>query len=269
MAWVNLAANQMADEANAVTAGFTAIGTKLSPTNKCYAKSEALAAYSLVASAMAAYANNQLVPKSVWQTVTPTSPTSILASNVWIFNKTAASFAAVKAATSADTIVNSGTKNVGNAEITAGSSYDTGRLVVIFDTSAVTTTPTFGTMSFYITSNTVGTSLTFNIVTPNVTFTPAQVLTVADWDSWNGASDGTGISNSTRTINAGQTGKLTFALPPFLLNDINANNQFDVYIISNGDIDNVPPTTNNRPLFSSEKGLGLSGVGDYELLLSY
>lgn len=66
MAWSDLQPNQMADEANAVTGGFTAIGTKLSPTNKCYTKAEAQTAYSLQTAPMSGFANNQLVPKSTW-----------------------------------------------------------------------------------------------------------------------------------------------------------------------------------------------------------
>ncbi len=65
MAFVDLQANQMVDENNASTGGFTAIGPK-NPGNQCYTKAQALAAYNLNASNMSAYASNQLVPKSVW-----------------------------------------------------------------------------------------------------------------------------------------------------------------------------------------------------------
>ncbi|HEY6143748.1 MAG TPA: hypothetical protein VIV55_10090 [Flavobacterium sp.] len=65
MAFADLQPNQMVDENNASTGGFSAIGAK-NPANQCYTKAQALAAYSLDASLMSAYTNNQLVPKSVW-----------------------------------------------------------------------------------------------------------------------------------------------------------------------------------------------------------
>lgn len=67
MAFADLQPNQMVDENNAATGGFTSIGPK-NPATQCYSKAQALAAYNLSASAMNGYADNQLVPKEVWVT---------------------------------------------------------------------------------------------------------------------------------------------------------------------------------------------------------
>jgi uncharacterized delta-60 repeat protein len=82
MAFADLQPNQMVDEANASTGGFTAIGAK-NPANQCYTKSQALTAYNLDAVSMGSYANNQLVPKSVWITgVVPPLPVGTFDNNV-------------------------------------------------------------------------------------------------------------------------------------------------------------------------------------------
>jgi AraC-like DNA-binding protein len=73
MAFSDLASNQMVNENDASTGGFTAIGAK-NPATQCYTKTQALAAYNLNASNMSAYAGNQLVPKSVWVSGAPPAP---------------------------------------------------------------------------------------------------------------------------------------------------------------------------------------------------
>jgi hypothetical protein len=65
MAFSDLAPNQMVNENDASTGGFAVIGAKNQP-NECYTKARALATYSLNASNMSGYADNQLVPKSAW-----------------------------------------------------------------------------------------------------------------------------------------------------------------------------------------------------------
>ncbi len=65
MAFSDLASNQMVNETNAATGGFTAIGTKNAAT-QCYTKAQAQAAYALESAPMSTYATNQLVPKSTW-----------------------------------------------------------------------------------------------------------------------------------------------------------------------------------------------------------
>jgi hypothetical protein len=67
MSWSGLASNEMVTFTNAQGGGFT-LNSGQSPvtSNECMTKSQALTKYNLDASAMSAYANNQLVPKSVW-----------------------------------------------------------------------------------------------------------------------------------------------------------------------------------------------------------
>lgn len=200
--------------------------------------------------------------------VCPTIVPSILASNVWIFSITrSGAYSNAKTSTSSDTVINSGTANVGNAQ--SGSDNKIGRLLAVFDTSSITTQPVSGTLSFYIPSNGVSTSLTFNNVKPNTTFLPNQTIVNSDWDNWANSNTSTSVRESQTTITAGLTGKVTLALSSGQLSDIYNNPQFSYYIISNGDLGNVSPSTDSRPLFSSERGLGLSGVGDYEIKLNY
>lgn len=190
----------------------------------------------------------------------------ILSSNVWIFNIARSSYSDAKTSSTSDTVINSGTQNVGNALDTQN---EIGRLLAVFDTTSVTYMPTSGTVSFFVPTNAVSTPLTFNNIKPNVTFLPLQVMNTGNWDEWNGSTDNTGVSESSLTIAAFETGKRTFTLSSSQLSDIFTNNQFSYFLISNGDKGAVPPSTNSRPLFSSESGLGLSGVGDYELVLHY
>lgn len=210
--------------------------------------------------------------KQVYRTSLDTGvspPTSIIASTVAIFNIDEPTFAGAKTSNSSDTITSVGTQNIGNAEIGGGTSYQMGRLLAVFDTSAVTSPPLFGTLSFYVDSNPVSTSLIFRTVNPNVVFTPSTVLTVADWDSWNGSHDGSGTAQAGYTLSAFATGSHSFSLSPGQLSAINTNNEFSVFIVSNGDIGNIPPSTNSRPFFSAQSGLGISGIGDYRLTLTY
>ena len=67
MSWSGLASNQMVTFTNAQGGGFTLVpGESAVTSNECMTKSDALTKYQLSSSAMSSYANNQLVPKSVW-----------------------------------------------------------------------------------------------------------------------------------------------------------------------------------------------------------
>ena len=68
MSWSGLASNQMVTFTDAQTSPFMLNAGQFPVTsNECMTKLQALTKYNLDASAMSAYANNQLVPKSVWQ----------------------------------------------------------------------------------------------------------------------------------------------------------------------------------------------------------
>jgi hypothetical protein len=68
MSWSGLASNQMVTFTDAQTSPFTLNAGQFPVTsNECMTKLQALTKYNLDVSAMSAYANNQLVPKSVWQ----------------------------------------------------------------------------------------------------------------------------------------------------------------------------------------------------------
>jgi hypothetical protein len=99
MAFADLASNQMVDENNASTGGFTAIGPK-NPGNQCYTKAQALAAYQLNASLMNDYADNRLVPKGVW------GPASIAVYHYYVssYSQTASSIVCSTPNTGADVI---------------------------------------------------------------------------------------------------------------------------------------------------------------------
>ena len=67
MSWSGLASNQMVTFTDAQTSPFMLNAGQFPVTsNECMTKLQALTKYNLDASAMSAYANNQLVPKSVW-----------------------------------------------------------------------------------------------------------------------------------------------------------------------------------------------------------
>lgn len=197
------------------------------------------------------------------------STISILASNVWIFNiSRVGSYSDAKTSATSDTVINSGSQNIGNA-LDSSNNFKIGRLLSVFDTTSVTNLPTSGTVSFYVTTNGVSTGLGFNNVKPNVSFSPSQIMTTSEWNDWDGSNSNTGVSQSNFVLPSGSVGKKTFTLSSSQLSDIYNNNSFAYYLISNGDLGNVSPTTDSRPMFSSEKGLGISGVGDYELILNY
>lgn len=69
MAWGDLASNQMVSFTDAQSSPFS-LNSGESPvtSNQCMDKTAALTKYNLSSSAMSAYASNQLVPKSVWET---------------------------------------------------------------------------------------------------------------------------------------------------------------------------------------------------------
>lgn len=87
MPWNDLASNQMVSFTDAQTGGFSLQpGQSNVTSNQCMTKNDALTKYVLDSSAMASYANNQLVPKSVWisgttgvitATMTNNSPTGL------------------------------------------------------------------------------------------------------------------------------------------------------------------------------------------------
>ena len=195
--------------------------------------------------------------------------TTIISSTVAIFNISEPTYAGAKTNNNSDTVTSIGSENIGNAQIGGGTSYEMGRLLAIFDTSSITSNPISGTFSIYVTSNPVITPLTFRTITPNVTFLPLQVLTVADWDSWNGSHDNSGTAQDSLVIPATTSGFFTFTLSLPQLIAINSNNEFSVFVVSNGDFTDTPPSTNSRPFFSAQSGLGISGIGDYKLTLNF
>lgn len=67
MAWNDVADNQMVSFTDAQTSGFDLNSGQSSVTsNQCMTKNDITTKYNVSSSAMSAYANNQLVPRSVW-----------------------------------------------------------------------------------------------------------------------------------------------------------------------------------------------------------
>lgn len=192
---------------------------------------------------------------------------TILASTVAIFNISRTTYTDAKTSTSSDTVTTSGSNYIGDAQIDSGTSYEMGRLLAIFDTSSITSTPTDGTFTCYVTSNTVPNSLTFRTIAPNVSYTAPQTLLVTDWDNFNN-SGGIPTDEGNISVPTSTTGFFSFTLSSSQLISIGANNTFAVYIISNGDFNDASPVSNLRPLFSAQSGTGISGIGDYKLVLN-
>ena len=70
--WSGLQSNQIPTFTNLQTSGFSLnAGQSHVTSNECLTKAQALAKYNLSASAMSAYASNQLVPKSAYVANTP------------------------------------------------------------------------------------------------------------------------------------------------------------------------------------------------------
>lgn len=83
------ASNQMVSFTQAQSLGFSLnSGQSHVTSNQCMTKSDALTKYNLNASAMSSYANNQLVPRSVWgsgsDTTPPSVPTNLVIHPDWI-----------------------------------------------------------------------------------------------------------------------------------------------------------------------------------------
>ena len=67
MAWNSLADNQMVSYADAWDCGFYFVSGRTPPnTNQCVSKEDALYYFQIGSTPLASYANNQLIPKSVW-----------------------------------------------------------------------------------------------------------------------------------------------------------------------------------------------------------
>lgn len=84
--------NQMVTFTQAQSLGFQLnAGQSSVNSNECLTKSQALAKYNLDASAMSAYASNQLVPRSVWVTGADLTPPSYLNASVSYVSSTSSS----------------------------------------------------------------------------------------------------------------------------------------------------------------------------------
>jgi len=67
MAWSSLADNQMVSYADAWDCGFYFVPGRVPPNNnQCVSKEDALYYFQIGSTPLASYANNQLIPKSVW-----------------------------------------------------------------------------------------------------------------------------------------------------------------------------------------------------------
>lgn len=98
---------------------------------------------------------------------------------------------------------------------------------------------------------------------------PISFVDICGVDGLNISTDSSGVSEGSVSIPANSTGYFTFDLSSAQLSSINTNNEFSVYVVSNGDYSNSAPSSNSRPFFSTQGGLGISGIGDYKLTLSY
>lgn len=232
MAWSGLSPNQMADEANAVTGGFTAIGTKLSPTNKCYTKAEALAAYQLSSSAMSAYANNQLVPKEVWVATESCITPAYLGVNCLGGDASTFSVARTTGNISASTSFNLGAVQAGIGL------YQVRRAYFGFNTTSITTATAIN-LKFTLNQSVIVASPTrLVVVRPASTLAATHPWVLADYPISNG---GTIVSNIV-TLNQSQVGEVLFQLNATGVSYVNANNDTNFIIVEyDRDYLNVAP----------------------------
>lgn len=160
-----------------------------------------------------------------------------------IFEKQASSWGDCKSATSADFQYTS--NNVLGAG-TNGATFYLNRYRGIIDTSSVTVRPQSAKIKFKFSANTVGSSLTFNLFASNTKIPVSQTLQLTDWDDWNEASF---IGNV--TVPSNSTSYNEILLTSAQLDLLDSEQAYNFFLISNGDRDDLEPTTNSRPTLST------------------
>jgi hypothetical protein len=163
-----------------------------------------------------------------------------------IFEKQASSWVDCRSAVSADFQYTS--DNVLGAG-TNGTTFYLNRYRGIVDTSSIIARPQSAKIIFKFSTNTVGPSLTFNLFASNTKILSNQTLQLTDWNDWNEASY---IGNV--TVPSNSTSYNEILLTSDQLDLLNSEQAYNFFLISNGDKENLTPSTNIRPTLSMTEG---------------
>lgn len=121
----------------------------------------------------------------------------------------------------------------------------------LFDTSLITRKPKSAKIKFKFSQNTVGVALTFNLFTANTIIPVNQDIQLSDWNDWNSES----LINSV-VVPANSTAYNEISLTSSQINLLYLDEAYDFYLISNGDKNNLTPSTNDRPELSIQETTG-------------
>lgn len=183
-------------------------------------------------------------------TVDTTSPVLLVlkAAKSVIFEKSATSWSGCKNAASADLQLTTNNYIGGG---TNGSQFYLSRYRGVIDTSSITTKPKAAKIKFRFSENTVGNALTFNLYRANVQIPVNQNFQLTDWDDWDPATFINSVS-----VPSNSTGENGITLTSSQLDLLVSQQSFNFFLVSNGDKENVPPGTNNRPTLSIANATG-------------
>ena len=165
-----------------------------------------------------------------------------------IFEKQASSWADCKSASSADSQY---TTNQLLGAGKSGSVFYLNRYRGAVDTSSIVTRPKSAKLKFKFSTNTVGTTLTFNLFASKTKIPISQAFQLSDWNDWDGTSFIKSVAVRTNSTIYNEI-LLTSSQLDLLLSE----QVYNFFLISNGDKDNAAPSTNNRPTLSMTGATG-------------
>ncbi|MBF7093211.1 hypothetical protein IUY40_16890 [Flavobacterium sp. ALJ2] len=193
-------------------------------------------------------ANVQIYANSAGTCERIKSPLNIQVTKSVIFTKQASIWTNCKSANLADSY--SETNNfLGAAK--SSSNYYLNRYRGIIDTSMITTKPISAKIKFKFTTNTIGSALTINLFASNTKIPINQAFQLSDWNDWDTSS----FINSV-IVPANSTAYNEISLTQNQIDLLYKEQSYNFFIISNGDKENNPPGTNNRPVLSISKTTG-------------
>lgn len=164
-----------------------------------------------------------------------------------IFENQDSSWDNCKSSTSAD-YIHTTNKVIGSG--LSNSIFYLNRYRGIIDTSLIVTRPISAKIKFKFNANTAG-ALTINLFASNTHIPLSQTLQVSDWNDW----DIDSFINSVQ-VPYNSTSYNEISLSSTQLDLLYSEQAYNFFIISNGDKNNLEPSTNNRPELSILESTG-------------
>lgn len=131
----------------------------------------------------------------------------------------------------------------------SGSTYSLNRYRGAVDTSSITIKPKSAKLKFKFSNNNVGKALTFNLYAANTKIPISQAFQLSDWDDWSSSS----FVNKVE-VQKNSTAYYEIALTAPQINILLSEQVYNFFLISNGDKENLEPSTNNRPTLAITGG---------------